>query len=267
MIDHIPCYVLTVEGENGKRRAHADNQLSSLGLTASFIRGFKKDDPSIYDQYDRLSNRLCSKRDLTSGEIAVYCGHRSIWRAFLSTPHSCALVFEDDFSVTDGHRFSAAVRDGIEHSDTWDILKFFDFKPKPVIESRMINSTRIVRYKYAAAGAVAYLIDRSAAEKLLSRDRFFRAIDEDFSWPWELGLSVWSVSPNLVEEVSHTLGGSLLEEDRLHRRRQKSVVRALWGNAVQTYKLIRSKIHNLGIDINAGTERLRRSNPERMHVN
>ena len=113
-----------------------------------------------------------------------------------------------------------------------------------MLERRAIGSTGIVRYKYAASGAVAYLIDRKAAQKLLSRKRFFRAVDEDLSWPWELGLSIWSVSPNLVEEVSHNLGGSLLEMDRKSTKRRRNIARSLWGNVIQAYKLARSKAYN-----------------------
>lgn len=78
-----------------------------------------------------------------------------------------------------------------------------------------------------------YMINRDAATKLLSRSRFFRAVDEDLSWPWELGLSVWSVSPNPVAEVSHTLGRSLLEADRKAGKRKKNIARSLWGNVIQ----------------------------------
>jgi len=124
-------------------------------------------------------------------------------------------------------------------------LKFFDFMPKRVLERKSVNSTSIVRHKYPAWGAVAYLIDRDAAERLLSRRRFFRAVDEDFSWHWELGLSIWSVSPNLVEEVSPVLGGSLLENDRVSNKRRRNTLRSLWGNVIQAFKFVRSRIHNM----------------------
>ncbi len=241
---NIPSYVLTIEQKGGERRNHAIQQLSALGLRASFIQGFKKNDPSILSAYNGFLNRLLSKRSLTNGEIAVYCGHRKIWREFLSSDHAYALVFEDDFRVIDEEKFSRAIQDGLTQPQNWDILKFFDFKPKRVLERRAIGSTGIVRYKYAASGAVAYLIDRKAAQKLLSRKRFFRAVDEDLSWPWELGLSIWSVSPNLVEEVSHNLGRSLLEMDRKSTKRRRNIARSLWGNVIQAYKLARSKAYN-----------------------
>ncbi|MCV0352547.1 MAG: glycosyltransferase family 25 protein [Nitratireductor sp.] len=240
----IPSYVLTIEQEGGERRTHAYQQLSALGLNTSFVKGFDKEDPSIIDEYNGLLNLLLSKRSLTNGEVAVYCGHRKIWRKFLASHHTHALILEDDFRINDKDKFLRAICDGFDHSLDWDILKFFDFKPKRVLERKAINETSIVRYKYAASGAVAYLIDREAAEKLLSRKRFFRAVDEDLSWPWELGLSVWSVSPNLVEEVSHTLGGSLLEADRMSKKRRRNVFRSLWGNVIQAYKLVRSKTYN-----------------------
>lgn len=245
---NVPCYVLTIESEGGARRAHASQELHSLGLSAVFVKGFHKSDPWIVSEYSEPLNLLLSKRGLTRGEIAVYCGHRKIWREFLSSGHSHALILEDDFRVSNRAEFAAAIRDGLEQSANWDILKFFDFKPKRVIESLTINSTKLVRYKYAASGAVAYMISRDAAQKLLSRKRFFRAVDEDFSWPWEFGLSIWSVSPNLVMEISDVLGGSLLEKDRRVAKRRRNIARSVWGNVIQAYKLVRSKLYEVELN-------------------
>jgi len=244
-ITNISCYVLTIEEEGGPRRRNAIDELAAVGIRAEFVRGFRKDDPKIHGEYNWLINRVVGKRDLTSGEIAVYCGHRESWRRILSTRNTHALVLDDDFSVIDPKAFSTAITDAYENPTSWNVLKFFDFKPKRVLASRRIGSTNIVRYKYAASGAVAYLIDRNAATKMLSRKRFFRAVDEDFSWSWELDLCVWSVSPNLVAEVSDGLGGSLLEEDRLRNKRQRNILRSLWGNVIQAYKMIRSKLYNM----------------------
>lgn len=242
----IPCYILTIDSEGGARRLNATRQLRELGLQEIFVAGYLKSDPGIRAEYNHWMNLLRSKRSLTEGEIAVYCGHRKVWREFLSSGHSHALVLEDDFCVTDAGRMKEAIRDALNHAHVWDILQFFDFRPKRVIECRQLDGTTVVRYKYAASGAVAYLISRKAARQLLRRKRFFRAVDDDFSWPWELDLTVWSVSPNLVTEISHELGGSLLEQERQTRRERRNVLRSLWGNVIQAYKLIRSFIYNLG---------------------
>lgn len=45
---------------------------------------------------------LAYQRSLSHGEIAVYCGHRRIWRRFLG---SGDLVVEDDFFALDRQRF------------------------------------------------------------------------------------------------------------------------------------------------------------------
>lgn len=74
----------------------------------------------------------------------------------------------------------------------------------------------------------------------LRRSRIFRPIDEDLSHPWEFSIRIWSLEPNIVEEVSHNLGGSILEKDRLKQRKKRNILRSLWGILLQGVKLTRS---------------------------
>lgn len=238
-------YVLTIDAADGSRRLHASRELAGLGLEGRFIQGFLKDDPALGNVYSPALNLLLAKRDLTPGEIAVYAGHRKIWQAIVDGGEPCALVFEDDFRALDRDRFQAALRDCLSAAERWDIVKFFDFKPKRVIRRSRAGATDLVAYKYPASGAVAYLISRDAALRLLARRRIFRPVDEDFSWPWEFRLRIWSVSPNLVEEVSPDLGGSHLEQMRLANKSRRPLGRRLWANILQGWKLCRSYMFRL----------------------
>lgn len=238
----ISIFVLTIDPEGSERRQSATRQLARAGLQGEFVEGFRKDNPAIMAEYDQRRNLIASKRSLTPGEIAVYCGHRAIWRQFLKTDAECALVLEDDFQITDLNGLSTALRDCLSHQTAWGMAKLFDFHPKRIKEQKKIGRTEIVRYKYASSGAVAYLIDRATAEKFLTRKKFFRAVDEDFSWEWELDLNIWSVLPNPVADGGDLLGGSLLENDRAGRKKRRNVLRSLWGNVLQSYKLTRSML-------------------------
>lgn len=238
--NQLSIFVLTIDPEGGKRRRSATRELERLGFQGSFVKGFKKTDPAILENYDARRNLLASKRSLTHGEIAVYCGHRAIWREFLKTESECALVLEDDFQIVDVDAFSNALNDCLAHRAEWGMIKFFDFRPKRVKRRKKLGRTEIVKYKYAASGAVAYLINRETANRLLARRKFFRAVDEDFSWEWEFDLNIWSVNPNIVSDGGDILGGSLLENDRIGRKRHRNVFRSLWGNVIQGYKLCRS---------------------------
>jgi len=238
----LPVYILTVDAPDGPRRKNARKQLEAVGLEAEFVEGLRLNDPAIDAQYDRLQNLVWQKRSLSAGEIAVYCGHRRIWRRLVESGAPFALVLEDDFGVADSRAFRTILDDCADHPDGWDIVKLFDFNPKPVRLRRELGASELVAHRYPAAGAVGYLIARAAAERMLSRRRFFRAVDEDWSWPWEFELKIWSLAPSCIEEISVDLGGSVRAPATSTLRRRNSL-RAIWANAIQMWKRVRSHAH------------------------
>jgi len=237
-----PVYILTVDAPDGPRRISARRQLDAAGLEAKFVVGHRLNDPSIYTQYDRARNLLWQKRSLSPGEIAVYCGHREIWRRLLDSGAPFALVLEDDFGISDPKGFRAILNDCERHPEGWEIVKLFDFNPKPVRLRRRLGESELVAHRFPAAGAVGYLIKREAAMRMLARQRFFRAIDEDWSWPWEFDLDIWSLSPNCIEEISVDLGGSV-RTPATSLPPPRNPLRALWANAIQAWKSMRSHMH------------------------
>lgn len=237
---HVAAFILTLDEEGGQRRRHAADEATSLSLPWQFVTGYRKTDPALDRYYSHRMNTLLHKRPLTSGEIAVYAGHRRMWRAFLESGLEYALILEDDFHVLDQDRLLQTIQELTTHPERWDIVKFFDYKPKPVIASIEIGTATVVAHKYPACGAVAYLMNIKAARSLLRRSRIFRPIDEDLSHPWEFSIRIWSLEPNIVEEVSHNLGGSILEKDRLKQRKKRNILRSLWGILLQGVKLTRS---------------------------
>ncbi len=239
----IGAFILTVDEEGSPRRRHAETEVSALSIPWRFIAGYRKTDPTLDAHYARLMNLLLHKRSLTPGEIAVYAGHRRIWRAFVESGLDYALVLEDDFRVLDRPRLLESIQDLTAHPEAWDVVKFFDYRPKTVVASLQIGTTTAVAHKYPASGAVAYLVGAQAARALLTRRRIFRAIDEDLSHPWEFSIRVWSAEPNTVEEASRNLGGSILEQDRERLRRDRRMLRSLWGNVLQGVKLARSLLY------------------------
>ncbi|MDT4854352.1 hypothetical protein FQZ97_886520 [compost metagenome] len=129
---------------------------------------------------------------------------------------------------------------------SWDIIKLFNFTAKNVISTRHAGNSKFVCHKRPANGAVGYLINPPAAKRLLRRKRIFRPIDEDLSHPWELGLRVWSASKNLLSEVSHELGGSLLEGERhlLDEASRRNAIRfGAKRNILELEKQLRSTLY------------------------
>jgi GR25 family glycosyltransferase involved in LPS biosynthesis len=174
----------------------------------------------------------------------VYAGHRRIWEKFAQSGSEFAVVFEDDFHLRDKERLLATIQECMALDDRWDIVKFFDFQPRKKVAKRLnLATASLVAHKFPATGAVAYLIRREAALRLLARRRVFRAVDEDLSCPWEFGIRVWSTSENLVDEISHDLGGSLLEIERLQKKRQRSALRSLWGECLAAHKNFRARLY------------------------
>jgi GR25 family glycosyltransferase involved in LPS biosynthesis len=233
-------FVLTIDKDDGPRRLHAQEELRALDFKGRFIEGPRKDDEIVDAVYSPARNLIFAKRNLTSGEIAAYVGHRKAWRAFLDDGADFALILEDDFRIADKPRFRGVVAECLSISDTWDVVKFFDFNPKRVVRRRRLATTDLAAYKYPASGTVAYLLTAAAARKLLKRSRIYRPVDEDLSQPWEFGLRVWSTLPNLIEEVSQELGGSNLEAMRLANKVHKNLCRSIWANVLQAWKLVRA---------------------------
>ncbi len=179
---------------------------------------------------------------MSATEIAVYLGHRKIWKAICDQQHEVALILEDDAAIIDHADFETALQNAHD-TRTWDILNFFDYKPKPIKYVQEWCGLTIVDYKYPASGCVAYLITKDAATKLLERKSIYRPVDEDLSWCWEFGLRVRSVSPNVCAEQSDRLGGSLIEQDRAAARFKTPLVRRFIGLVQAAVKQVCARRH------------------------
>lgn len=240
-VSHLPCYVLTLEDSGGKRFENARQQLEQLPVEPRYVQGYRLADCNSAGIYSKFLNLLFMKRKMTPGEVSVYMGHRKIWQQMLDEGMQTALVVEDDFFVTERNALLQSIKDALSVAENWDIVKFFDFRPKRVVRRRRIGKTDFVLYKYCASGCVAYLIRAPAAEKLLKRSRIYRPVDEDWSHPWEFNLRILSVDPAPVREIASKLGGSLLEAARLSMKRQnRNLLRSFYGNVLSVTKNARA---------------------------
>lgn len=240
---NIQGFVLTIDKVGGLRRANATKQLDGTEIPFEFVEGVSSEAVGTLGVYSPVMNFLLHKRSLSRGEIAIYEGHRRIWREIVNRGIDVALVMEDDFQILDHAGFEQATRDLLAAPDKWDIAKFFDFRPKRTIHKMVLGQTTLLAYKYPAAGAVAYLINTRTAAAFLKRKSIYRAVDEDFAYPWEFSIHVWSVSPNVVDEISQNLGGSLVEDEREYKRTHQNRLRSIYGNILQGWKFSRSIIY------------------------
>ena len=234
---NIPIYALTIDPIGGSRRVHCHQEFLKRGLDFTFINGLTGDNLEVDKIYSKTKNLLFSKRSLTKSEIACYLGFRKIWKIFLDSGEDVCLIVEDDFKIVNELAFKKILNSSNDHN-SWDILKLFDFKPKKILNEESWNGVSIVDYKYPASGCVAYLITRKAAKNLLKRKKIFRAVDEDFSNCWEMGIRVRSINPNPIIEISHEVGGSNLEKERSNKKKQTNAGRRIWGILLQMRKQI-----------------------------
>jgi len=223
-------YVLTVDTPSGSRRLSTKSQLDAMPFEWIFVDGYREESRELRELYSPQKNASKMKRSMTAGEIACYAGHRKVWQKILSSGESHSLVFEDDFQITNINGFLTGLAATANQTDRWDIVKFFDFRPKGVFHKEAWSGVPFVQYKYPASGCVAYVITRRGCRALLQRTQIYRPVDEDISHPWETSLRVWSMNPNPVIDIGGQLGGSLLEANRYqYRRDHRTWRRSLHG--------------------------------------
>jgi glycosyl transferase, family 25 len=243
-------FVLTFPDAGAERQVSPQTQFERLPtpLDWSLVMGFGPQAEVVDELYDPLLNSRWMKRPLAAAEVAVYAGHRKMYAEFLSGKAEFGLFLEDDFEIKRPADFQFLI-DHIElaMADA-DMLKLFNFGEKPgrVLKRRICGPIEIAKHHRNSAGAVGYVLSRRSAVKLLAKSKLFRQIDEDFKHPWEFGLNVWSVTPNLVSDNSRGLGGSLLEADRLAIKRSHcGVATSMKGNYLTIRRKLLGLFHSL----------------------
>lgn len=239
-------FVLTFPGAGTDRHQSPQQEFERLPIELgwSLVMGFGPQDQIVEEVYDADLNQRWMKRPLAASEIAVYAGHRKMYAEFLSGSAEFGLFLEDDFQISHLDDFCYLVEHIESVMASTDMLKLFNFGDKPgwVVRQRTSGPLQLVKHHRNSAGAVAYVLSRHGAEKLLAKSKLYRQIDEDFKYHWEFDLNIWSLAPDLVTENSSGLGGSLLEMDRrTMKQNHRNVVTSMKGN----YLTIRRKLLGL----------------------
>ncbi|PJE30993.1 Glycosyltransferase involved in LPS biosynthesis, GR25 family [Pseudooceanicola antarcticus] len=244
----LPVLVVTCAKSPPARVSSAQQKIAAIApeLPVSLVMGAVSEDPVIDELYDERANRMRMKRSLTRTEIAIYISHRRAWQTLLDSNAPAALVLEDDYAIRDEGMVRQVLSD-------WEnvlgqgrhMVKLFDFRKQrrgtaAFVET--VGSVPLVKWNSPTAGMVAYLITREGAQRFLSRRRIYRQVDEDAKYFWELGLDIWSVPGCPIDEVSHELGGSLVEGERRLARKKVSW-RSLKGMLLTADRKLRTWWH------------------------
>ncbi|WP_073065359.1 glycosyltransferase family 25 protein [Paracoccus solventivorans] len=208
--------VITIEPEDSPRRRRAVEEAAAHGLTPEFVMSIPKDDPRIAEIHDVKMNRRWRKHMMTPAEVSCYSGHRIAWKQIVEGGAPYRLVLEDDFEIVSLDALRRLERLAAERGD-WDIIMLCRFNPKGKYRVVASDQFQLRDYCYGPTSAAAYLVTQDGTRKLLSRERIFRPVDEDFINPWELGLRALAVSPDIVREYDRS--DSNIEQERTNRQR------------------------------------------------
>lgn len=141
--------------------------------------------------FDYEGSKCLYGRTLNAGEVGCALSHRKTYEAFLNSGEPYALILEDDISIIrDLHSLN------LERIDR--IMK--DGSPRVLMLSGdyWYYQKRDIVKLFSAVGAYAYLINRAAAQRLLSIDPP-RSVADDWMFYKRKGLKLFAVHPYMVD--------------------------------------------------------------------
>ena len=156
-------------------------------------------DPEIVDQ---KAFRWRHHAHLRKGEIGCYLSHIKALETFLGhRDQSVALILEDDVFLP--HDLPE-VLDGLFKADDWDLVKLYATHPGGVIPRRdLTRDHRLVSLAFRHGSACAYVVNRTAATKLLAKLLPMTVpYDHEFERSWKYGFRLRAILPPAVQRVS-----------------------------------------------------------------
>ena len=186
----LPVYLINLP-HHAERKAHADEQLRRCGLLDAVVfsggvYGRELSAEEVARIYDARSNARRHPKQLTPGEIGCYASHLGCWQAIAAASAPMALVIEDDVCLDPD---LAEVARGLHASGIgFDMVKLIGREHESVLRRMArIGSRELIDYLRPPSWTGAYLISREGAAKLArARARFFRAVDVDLRFWWEV---------------------------------------------------------------------------------
>ena len=149
-----------------------------------------------FKTYNNLMGHLPKK-----GTIGCSLSHINIWKEFLKSDYSYALVIEDDvqFAPSD---LQQAVKNVLSHKKIWDVCSFELLHHGFPLNIRNIDDHHhLAIYLTNVTHTGCYLISRKAAQNLLKKALPIKIpIDHYFTRGWELDLTFMGVEPRIVKQ-------------------------------------------------------------------
>jgi len=186
------------------RLAAAAAQLDKTGIrwqrvTAVDGRALKPEDLGNVDlrAYARHMGRRYSHN-----EFACAFSHLLAMKEFLATDAAYGIILEDDFIIPDDETFGVTLATLIGNAGVWDFVKLGGIRnPWAVAQMTVSPRGKLAAPLFKCTGAVAYLVNRDAAAKIV--EKFFPLtahFDHQLDHPWRWRIKYRVVRPWIVNQ-------------------------------------------------------------------
>ncbi|MEO0314101.1 MAG: hypothetical protein RI928_557 [Pseudomonadota bacterium] len=182
------------------RLMSAERHFNLIGLPFKRIVAIdaSKEDLSSFPIDRKAFQRTHGRATIRPGEIGCYFSHLSALRTFLASEREYGIILEDD--VLPQEQLSAVLDELLAYSSDWDIVTLFHFHRGGPIVVRQAKEFSINVHIAHISSAAAYLLNRQAAQKLVSHLEVMRAcIDHSLYESWIHGLRLRSVTPMPIQ--------------------------------------------------------------------
>ncbi len=161
----------------------------------------------VPDHHPLFDRKLYEKRHgkaPTANEIACFMSHIGVMRAFLASDAKRCLILEDDAVFAPD--FASIIHELDLVADDWDIaLLYGNHFGGPCSLRRLGSQHQLVGFFFRQTGAVAYVINRTAAQAYIDNLLpMSLPIDVDFDRAWDFDIRFRGVLPFPVQTGRHT---------------------------------------------------------------
>ena len=192
-------YVINLD-RSTDRLLSAERHFSAVGLPFERIVAIDayKQDLSDLPVDRKAFQRTHGRAAIRPGEIGCYFSHLKALRIFLAGGKEFGVILEDD--VLPQQQLSAVLEELLGYASDWDLVTLFHFhRGGPIVVRRAKEFSMNVHIAHISSAA-AYLLNRQAAQKLVSHLEVMRAcIDHSLYESWNHGLRLRSVTPMPIQ--------------------------------------------------------------------
>lgn len=192
---------------------------------------------------------------LTSGELACFMSHVSIWQKMVEEQIAHLAVFEDDVYLGENADHFLSQHDWIQND--WDIIKLEAFAKKILHASQEMpvgKNRSLFKLKGRHVGAAGYILSLKAAQyliKLLKQNLITEPLDHILFDPkyHQHNMSLYQMKPALCiqsylyEQAQGNQFGSMLEDQRVQRRQTESQARTFGEKISREWQRLKQQIH------------------------